>query len=143
MDGLGLYVRSSLLIDKTTFGQASLHCFSETKDCRVIIPENWVSKLNSGTGLGLYVGSSLLIDKTTLGQASLHRFSETKDCRVVIPENWVSKLNSGTGLGLYVGSSHPKTLSEMTKPPHIDSLIFDVIVDCAALQLKWSYQDTL
>ena len=36
---------------------------------------------------------------------------------VVKPENRVSKLNSRTGLGLYVGSSHPKTMSEMTKPP--------------------------
>ena len=67
-------------------------------------------------GLGICVRSSLIIDKTMLGQASLHCFSKTKDCKVVMPENWVSKLNSRTGLGLYVGSSHPKTLSEMTKP---------------------------
>ena len=58
LDGLGLYVRSSLLIDKTTLGQAPLHCFSEIKDCRVVMPENRVSKLSSPTGLGLYVGLS-------------------------------------------------------------------------------------
>ena len=40
LDGLGLHVRSSLLIDKTMLGQAPLHCFSETKDCRVVMPEN-------------------------------------------------------------------------------------------------------
>ena len=40
LDGLGLYVRSLLLIDKTMLGQAPLHCFSETKDCRVVMPEN-------------------------------------------------------------------------------------------------------
>ena len=59
-----------------------------------------------------------------LGQAPLHCFSETKDCRVVMPENWKSKLNSRTGLGLYVGSSHPKTMSEMTKPPCKTMTIF-------------------
>ena len=32
-------------------------------------------------------------------------------------ENSVSKLNSHTGLELCVGSSHPKAISEMTKPP--------------------------
>ena len=47
---LGLYVRSSLLIDKTMLGQAPLHYFSESKDCRVAMPENWVVKLNSHTG---------------------------------------------------------------------------------------------
>ena len=67
-------------------------------------------------GLGLCVRSSVLIDKTMLGQAPLHFFSETKDCRVVMPENWGSELSSRTGVGLYVGPSHPKTLSEMTKP---------------------------
>ena len=56
MDGLGLYVRSSLLIDKTMLGQALLHCFSKTKDDRVAMPEIWVSKLNSLTGLGLMWG---------------------------------------------------------------------------------------
>ena len=58
MNGLGLYVRSSLLIGKTMLGQAPLHCFSKTKDCRDVIPENSVSKLNSHTGLGLPVGPS-------------------------------------------------------------------------------------
>ena len=38
--------------------QAPLHCFSKTKDCRVVVPENSVSKSNSHTGLGLYVGMS-------------------------------------------------------------------------------------
>ena len=42
-----------------------------------------------------------------------------------MPENWVSKLNFRTELGLYVGSSHPKTMSEMTKPP----LERDIVVD--------------
>ena len=58
MDGLGLYVRSSLLIDKIMFDWAPLQCLSKTKDCRVVKPENWVSELNSRTGLGLYLGSS-------------------------------------------------------------------------------------
>ena len=56
MDGQGLYVRSSLLIGKIMVDPAPLHCFSKTKDCRFVKPENWVSKLNSHTGLGLYVG---------------------------------------------------------------------------------------
>ena len=43
----------------------------------------------------------------------------TNDYRVVKPENWVSKLNIRTELGLCVGSSHPKTMSELTKPPCI------------------------
>ena len=30
----------SLLIDKTMLGQGPLHCFSETKDCRVVMPEH-------------------------------------------------------------------------------------------------------
>ena len=55
---MGLCVRLSILIDKTVIGQAPLHCFSKTQDCRVAMPENWVSKLNSCTELGLYVGSS-------------------------------------------------------------------------------------
>ena len=58
LDILGLYVRSSLFIDKTMLDRAPLQCFSKTKDCRFVKPENWVSKLNSRTGLGLYVGSS-------------------------------------------------------------------------------------
>ena len=56
-DGLGLYVRLSLFIDKTMLGQDPLHCFSKTKKCRVVIPEIWVSKPSSCTGLGLYLGS--------------------------------------------------------------------------------------
>ena len=43
-----------------------------------------------------------------------------------MPENWVSKLNSCTGLELYVGSSHPKTMSEMTKPPCKKILLVDL-----------------
>ena len=58
LDGLGLYVRSSLLIEKNMLGQAPLHYFSKTKNCRVVMPENWVSKLISHTGLWLYVGPS-------------------------------------------------------------------------------------
>ena len=57
LDELGLYVKSSLLVDKTMLGQAPLHCFSEIKDYKVFNPANWVSKLNSSTGMGLYVGS--------------------------------------------------------------------------------------
>ena len=60
-----------------------------------------------------------------IGQVLLHCFSKTKDCSIVMPENCVSKLNFRTELGLYVGSSHPKTMSEMTKPP----LERDILVD--------------
>ena len=44
---------------------------------------------------------------------------KTKDCRVVKLENWVTKLNICTELGLCVRLSHPKTVSELTKPPCI------------------------
>ena len=54
----GLCLMSSLLIDKTMLAQAPLHCFSGTKDFRVVMPENWARKFNSHTGLGLYVGYS-------------------------------------------------------------------------------------
>ena len=50
------------------------------------------------------------------GRAPLQCFSETKDWRVAKPEHCMIKLNSHRGLGLYVGPSHPKTMSEMTKP---------------------------
>ena len=65
MDGLGLYVRSPLLIDKTVLDRAPLQCFYETKDCRVVKPENWVSRLNSRTGLGLYVWSPKTMSEMT------------------------------------------------------------------------------
>ena len=51
-------MRLSLLIDKAMLDQGPFHCFSETKDCRVVMPENRVSKLNCCTGLVLKVGSS-------------------------------------------------------------------------------------
>ena len=70
MDRLGLYVKLSLLTDKTMLSQAHLHCFFETKDYRVEKPENWVSKLNSCIGLGLYVGSSHAKTKSEMTKPS-------------------------------------------------------------------------
>ena len=51
MDGLALDVTLSVRIDKIMLDQDPLHCFFETKDCRVAKPENWVRKVNSRTGL--------------------------------------------------------------------------------------------
>ena len=46
-----LYVILSLLKDKTKFGEAPCNASPETKDWRVVKPENWVSKLNICTEL--------------------------------------------------------------------------------------------
>ena len=40
LDGVGLFVSLSLLIDKTMHELAPLHFFSETKNCRVVKPEH-------------------------------------------------------------------------------------------------------
>ena len=45
--------------EKTMLGQATLQCFSKTKDSRVLMPENWVRKFNYHSGLGLYVGPTI------------------------------------------------------------------------------------
>ena len=72
LDGLGLYVRLlSLLIDKIMLDRAPLQCFSETLDCRVVKPENWVSKLNSLRMSGVICGvvtpkDNVWSDKTPL-----------------------------------------------------------------------------
>ena len=54
--------------------------------------------------------------RTSLVKPLCNASPETRNCRVVKPENWVSKLNIRTELELCVGSSHPKTMSELTKP---------------------------
>ena len=46
---------------------------------------------------------------------------ESKDCRVVKPGNRVCKLNFCLELALYMGLSRPKTMSELTKPPCINT----------------------
>ena len=77
---------------------------------------------------------------------------ETKDWRIVKPENWVSKLNIRTELGLCVGSSHPKTMSELTKPlcikitnkikiktksfSHIKGFIWCFVIDVTSFNFK-------
>ena len=71
VEKLGLYMRLSLLKDKTMFGPAPLQCFLATKDYKVVKPENWVSKLNSSTELGLYVGSSTPKDNVKTDKAPL------------------------------------------------------------------------
>ena len=69
---LGLHMRLPFFIDKTMFGQSPPPPFPlvilllklktapspETKNCRVVKLENWVSEFNILTELGLYVGSS-------------------------------------------------------------------------------------
>ena len=75
-------MRSSVFIGKTMIGQALLHYFSKTKDYRVVMPENWVSKLNSHTGLGLYVGSPLpkkMSEMTVLKQGYALELQKLKD----------------------------------------------------------------
>ena len=52
-------------------GQGSLHYFSKIKDCRVVMPENWVSNLNSHKKAGIICGvvtpkDNLWNDKTPL-----------------------------------------------------------------------------
>ena len=72
MDGLGLYVSLSIFIDKDhMLGQGPLHYFSKIKDCRVVMPENWVSNLNSHKKAGIICGvvtpkDNLWNDKTSL-----------------------------------------------------------------------------
>ena len=66
LDELGLYARSLLLINNIMLSSTILcmikspcYCFSKSKNCRDVMPENWKSKLNTHTGLTLlYVGPS-------------------------------------------------------------------------------------
>ena len=72
---------------------------------------------NKQTNWGYMWGCHSSKTRPSLVKPPCHVSPNTRDCRVVRTENWVSKLNIHTELGLCVGSSHPKTMSELTKPP--------------------------
>ena len=71
--------------------QPSYNDSLETKNCRVVKPENWVSKLNFHTDLGLYVGSShpKIMSKLTKPPFKFGIWKEKKTgvtCEVITPQ---------------------------------------------------------